>query len=151
MKKENENNLNITKTNYVSLLEIIFFIYCAVLLRNTIPAEFFKVVNFSVNVDIVNRYILSEIAQNNVYYKLKNIENLNKKSYSLDSNKKYDVEEKILGFNSLSIENFNLTYERIKKIDIVCFYIIDMLFLIIYCIYSKSRKRICYCSIDEIN
>ena len=91
MKKENENNLNITKTNYVSLLEIIFFIYCAVLLRNTIPAEFFKVVNFSVNVDIVNRYILSEIAQNNVYYKLKNIENLNKKSYSLDSNKKYDA------------------------------------------------------------
>ena len=65
----------------------------------------------------------------------------NKKSLLLSEKKTFDFENEKLEERFFKIDFFVEKYERLNKDQIIQKYVIDTIFLVVYYIYSKSRKR----------
>ena len=135
MKIENKKKLNTQKINCTNILEIILLLYCIVLFKNYIPREIIEVLNYSISVKAINNYIIYKNIEDNINFKAK------VKSSIVDSKKSLNFENELVVFNSLNLNSVLCNFETFEKIQVLEKYIKDGLFLIIYYIYSKSRKK----------
>lgn len=143
MKKQCSNNLDISK-KIVNLFEIILYIYCILLFENYINTETFKVLNYSIDTKVVNSFLLFKTIENSSNVYANNFVNENTKKESIKNN--LNLENKLLSYNTVDNINFSNKFERVSQVNIIKEYIKDILFLIVYYIYSKSRKKSSYIS-----
>lgn len=146
MKKEGKNNLKLQKiksVNYISIFEIILLLYSLILFKNYIPSEVFSLLNYSINTKIINNLLLYKNRSNDdkINFKI----NIKGENNGLFTKKRtINFEKDILNNNFFSVSLFVNNYDNITKVKITQKYILDILFLVIYYIYSKSRKRVNY-------
>lgn len=144
MKEEGKNNFKLQKiksVNYISILEIILVLYSLILFKNYIPSEVFSLLNYSINTKVINNLLL--------YKNITNNDEINFKISVKDENnglftkkRTINFEEYILNNNFFCVSSFVKIFDNITKIEIIKKHIMDILFLVIYYIYSKSRKRV---------
>lgn len=122
-----------------SILEIIVILYCLVLFRNCLSSNLLQILNYNLEKNIINSILLS----GNIKANFENINLLSKrdsgkvKDNDFEKNKKY----LLALFGIPTIFNVFFKFNIITQINIISIYIIDIICYIVYCIYSKSRKK----------
>ena len=99
MKKENNNYIDVLRVNHINIFEIAILFYCLIFFKNYIPFDFHKIINYSINTNTINSYILYKNIENSEDTKLEKFNvNLNNSSkMMLLKNKKfYDFENEKL-------------------------------------------------------
>ncbi len=141
-KKYIDNNRNF-RSYHLNILEVIFILYCLIFFKDYLNNDI-KILNYKLEKNAINNILLNNEVKNSI--QKKNINIISKLNFDEENNNIKVKNKKCITnlIHFITLSYVFVKFNIINKINITSTYIVDVICCIVYCIYSKSRKKINY-------